>query len=631
MKEWGAGERYGGRGRGEGGNRSTRWGGLGPRRPQDFRSAMRKSAKWAKPLWPILLFGLVCTLLSVFLGQQPPRIIQYTIDKVIGANHYNLLLRVILLYIGVVVASQVVSAIGGYWTNVAGQRLLHTLRMALYDHFQLLSLSYYDDKRIGDLASRATGDVAQLEGMIVNTLNSFVQQVFGIAFALYYMYSYSWQLALLVLIPVPILGVSLFFFTRKVRVVYRSIRDSMGELSGKLMENLSGMRVIKAFNREPQESDAVGGVSRHVFSENIRAQKMSRVFYPCTQTVSRMGTVIVLGVGAYLISRGQFTVGALAAFLMYVNNFYNPIGDFIRTFDSIQRALASGERIFEVLDSVPEVQDPAIPVRVEKLRGEVEFKNVCFRYATGEEVLHNINVHALPGQRVALVGHSGAGKSSFINLIPRFYDTTQGQVLVDGIDVREMRQCDLRAHIALVLQETFLFNGSVRDNLLFGRPGASDEEVVEAAKIANAHEFIERLEQGYDTEIGERGVKLSGGQKQRLAIARAVLADPRILILDEATSSVDSESEILIHQALDRLMVGRTTFIIAHRLSTVRSADTILVLESGSIVEHGAHDELVDADGRYAHMYRQQYWLDEESVPDDHMDGPALPDLQSTN
>jgi ATP-binding cassette, subfamily B, bacterial MsbA len=612
-----------------GGQSGGRWKGAGPRRPQDFRSAVRKSVRWAKPLWPILLFGLVCTLVSNFLGQQPPRIIQYTIDKVVGANHYQLLTRVIAIYIGVVISSQIISAVGGYWQNVAGQRLLHTLRMALYDHFQLLSLSYYDDKRIGDLASRATGDVAQLEGMIVNTLNSLANQVFGIAFALFYMYSYSWQLALLVLIPVPILGVSLFFFTRRVRVVYRSIRDSMGELSAKLMENLSGIRVIKAFNREPQERDAMDGVSRHVLSENVRAQKMSRVFYPCTQTVSRMGTVIVLGVGAYLISKDLFTVGKLTAFLMYVNNFYNPIGEFIRTFDSIQRALASGERIFEVLDTKPEIEDPPEPVALPTLRGDVEFRNVSFRYATGEEVLHDINVRALPGQRVALVGHSGAGKSSFVNLIPRFYDATQGDVLVDGTDVRKMRQSDLRQHIALVLQETFLFNGSIRDNLLFGRPTASDEATVEAAKAANAHEFIERLEEGYDTQIGERGVKLSGGQKQRLAIARAVLADPRILILDEATSSVDTESEVLIHQALDRLMVGRTTFIIAHRLSTVRSADTILVLEGGAIVEHGDHEELVDADGRYAHMYRQQYWLDEEGISEDQLDGPTFPDLQS--
>ncbi len=606
-----------------------RWGGVGPRRPQDFRTALRRSLKWAKPLWPILLFGLICTLGGVFLGQQPPRIVQYTIDRVIAADRYDRLARVISLYVGVVILGQIIGSTSGYWMTVAGQRLLHTLRMALYDHFQRLSLSYYDNKRVGDLTSRATGDVHQLEGMIVNTSNSLARQLFGTGFAFYYMWSYNWRLALLVLIPVPILGVGLYFFTRRVRVIYRSIRDSTGHLSAKLMENLSGMRVIKAFDREPQEHDLVEATSRHLQSESIRASRMSSLFYPAIHTVSTMGTVTVLGVGAYLISKGQFTVGQLTAFLMYVAHFYQPVGDFIRTFDSIQRALASGERIFEVLDSEPEIEDPPNPVLLGQVRGEVEFQHVSFRYATGEEVLHDVSVRALPGQRVALVGQSGAGKSSFINLIPRFYDATQGRVLIDGIDVRDLGQSDLRSHIALVLQETFLFSGTVRENLLFGRPTATDEEIIAAAEVANAHKFIEHLEEGYETQVGERGVKLSGGQKQRLAIARAVLADPRILILDEATSSVDSESEFLIHQALDRLMVGRTTFIIAHRLSTVRSADTILVLEGGSIVEHGGHEELVDADGRYAQMYRQQYWLDEEGMPDDEMDGRPIEDVES--
>jgi ABC-type multidrug transport system fused ATPase/permease subunit len=549
---------------------------------------------------------------GVFLGQQPPRIIQYTIDHVIGGSRYHLLWRVISIYAGVVVLSQVIGAASGYWMNVAGQRLLHNLRMVLYDQFQALHLGYYDDKRIGDLTSRVTGDVNQLEGLIVNTSNSLVRQIFGVGFALYYMMNYSWQLALLVLIPIPILGVSLYIFTHRVRVIYRSIRELMGALSAKLMENLSGMRVIKAFNREAREREVVESASRFLFNQNIRASRMTSMFYPAIHILTTMGTIAVLGVGAYLISKGTFTVGKLVAFLVYVSNFYNPVGDFIRTFDSVQRALASGERIFEVLDAVPEIKDPPEPMPLETIRGEVEFRNVFFKYANGEEVLRDVNVHAMPGQRVALVGKSGAGKSSFVNLIPRFYDVTEGCVLIDGVDVRKYRQSDLRRHIALVLQETFLFSGTVRENLLFGRPEASNEEVIAAAKAANAHEFIIRLENGYDTQIGERGVKLSGGQKQRLAIARAMLANPRILILDEATSSVDTESEALIYQALDRLMAGRTTFIIAHRLSTVRNADNILVLDGGSIVEQGDHGELVGADGIYAQMYRQQFWFEED-------------------
>jgi len=487
-----------------------RWGGVGPRKPQDARRAFKRCMEWARPLMPILVFGLVCAFAGVYLSQQPPRIIQYTIDNVIGHERYNLLGRVILLYIGILVLGQIIGSASGYWMTVAGQRLLHTLRMALYDHFQSLSVGYYEDKRTGDLVARVTHDVNHVEGLIVGSSVSLVRQVFGVGLAFYYMLTYNWQLALLVLIPIPILGISLYVFTRRIRVVYRSIRESMGGLSAKLIENLAGIQVIKAFNRESQEHDVVEGISHHLLSENIRASRMTSIFFPAIHTVSSMGTVVVLGVGAYLISHGLFTVGELAAYLIYVSNFYQPIGDFIRTSDAIQRALASGERIFEVLDTKPSVEDPPKPIPLRTIRGEVEFRNVSFRYPTGEEVLSGVNVHALPGQRVALVGKSGAGKSSFISLIPRFYDVTEGTVLIDGIDVRDVRQSDLRRHIALVLQETFLFDGTIRDNLLFGRPTATDEELTSAAKAANAHEFIERLEDGYDTQIGERGVRLSG-------------------------------------------------------------------------------------------------------------------------
>jgi ABC-type multidrug transport system fused ATPase/permease subunit len=374
------------------------------------------------------------------------------------------------------------------------------------------------------------------------------------------------------------------------------------------------MRVIKAFSREPVEQSLVNDTSSHLMASNIKASRMTSIFFPALNTVSTTGTIIVLGVGASLISKDLFTIGALTAFSMYVSHFYQPIGDFIRTFDSIQRALASGERIFEVLDAVPEVMDPAIPAKFENVRGEVEFRDVSFQYATGAEVLHHVSVTTRPGEVVALVGQSGAGKTSFVNLIPRFYDTTAGAVYIDGINVRDALQSDVRRHIAIVLQESFLFNGTVKENLRFGRLDATDEELEAAAMAANAHEFIDKLTERYDTEIGERGIKLSGGQKQRLAIARAILANPRILILDEATSSVDSTSEHLIHQALDHLMEGRTTFIIAHRLSTVRSADQILVLNEGNIVEHGRHDELIEKDGLYAEMCRQQFWNEKKEA-----------------
>jgi ABC-type multidrug transport system fused ATPase/permease subunit len=591
-----------------------RGGGVGPRRAQDPWTAFRKCIPLAKPILPLLTVGLICTLIGVYLGQQPPRIFQYTIDTIIGGKQYNKLAETIGYYVAIIVVGQVIGSLSGYWMSIAGQRVLHALRMKLYEKFQALSLSYYDNKRIGDLLSRITNDVNQVEGLIVNTTNALMRQLFGVGIALCYMLNYSVFLTLLVLIPVPFIGVGLFFFTRKIRMVYRSIREATGMFSAKLQENLSGMRVIKAFSREPIEQALVQDTSNQLMGSNIKATRMTSIFFPALQTVSTAGTIIVLGVGANLISRDLFTIGALTAFSMYVSHFYQPIGDFIRTFDSIQRALASGERIFEVLDSVPEVMDPKNPAIFDNIRGEVEFRDVSFQYATGAEVLHHVSVTTRPGEVVALVGQSGAGKTSFVNLIPRFYDTTAGAVCIDGVDVRDAMQSDVRKHIAIVLQESFLFNGTVKENLRFGRLEASDEELEAAAVAANAHEFIEKLADGYDTEIGERGIKLSGGQKQRLAIARAILANPRILILDEATSSVDSTSEHLIHQALEHLMIGRTTFIIAHRLSTVRSADQILVLHDGNIVERGKHDELITQDGVYAEMCRQQFWNEKKEV-----------------
>ena len=588
------------------------WGGGGnrPLRAQDPWAAFHRSLAIAKPVRVILFIGLLATLVGVYLEQQPPRIYQYTIDTVIGKGHYHALTQVIIYYLAIILVGQAIGSLSGYWMSVAGQRVLHNLRVTVYDHYQKLALAYYDNKRIGDLLSRVTNDISQVENLIVGTANALLRQACGIAFSLYFMLHYNVHLTLLVLIPAPILGISTYYFSRRIRATYRNIREMTGQLSAKLQENLAGMRVIKAFSREPIEHELVSERSLALFSANLRTSRMSSLFYPAISTVSATGTVMVLGVGAYLISRGHFTIGALTAFTMYVRNFYQPIGDFIRSFDSVQRALAAGERIFEVLDTPVEIDDPPRPTPLPAVRGEVEFRDVSFRYATGDSVLNGVSVLAHPGECIALVGQSGAGKTSFVNLIPRFYDVTGGAVAIDGVDVRAVAQCDLRRFIALVLQETFLFSGTVRENLRFGRLSASDAELEDAAHAANAHEFIIRLPDGYDTEIGERGVKLSGGQKQRLAIARAILANPRILILDEATSSVDSYSEFLIHQALDRLMRGRTTFIIAHRLSTVRNATQILVLDDGLIVERGTHAELLESKGPYAAMYLQQFTVD---------------------
>ncbi len=577
-----------------------------PRRANDPRRALRRCASWARPILPILLFGAACTLAGVYLAQQPPRLYQYTIDTIIGQSRYQEIRWMILVYAGILIAGQVIEALSRYWMTVAGQRLLHDLRMRLYDHLQRLPLSYFDSHRVGDLMSRVTGDVRQVESLILHTVNSFVRQLFGMGFALYYMLNYSPLLTLLVLVPVPLLTMGVIMVSRRMRALYREIRQAMGMLGAKLQENLAGIRVIQAFHREDLEHDRVDRVSRDVLDSSVRASRVSSIYHPTLHLIGASGAVVVLGAGTWLISRDLMTVGTLTAFSMYIAHFYRPINEFVSTFDMVQRTLAAGERIFEVLDTVPLIRDPEAALPLPVPRGEVEFRGVSFRYETGEPVLQDISVHVQPGRCVALVGRSGAGKTSFVNLIPRFYDVSAGVVAVDGVDVRRLQVATLRGCIAMVLQETFLFDGTVMENLCYGKPGAAAAEVEAAAAAANADAFIRRLPDGYATEVGERGVKLSGGQKQRIAIARALLADPRILILDEATSSVDSESERLIHEALERLMRGRTTFIIAHRLSTVRRADRILVLEDGRVVEHGPHDELLASEGWYADMVNQQ-------------------------
>jgi len=582
-------------------------------------------------LWSVLL--MIC-IAGANLAQ--PFLIKTAIDQAIAHSDVQLLTLTAVAFVFCALVSWLATYGQSYIMSWVGQSVLFSMRRELFVHLQRLSFNFYDRMEAGRIMSRMTGDVNALNEFLTSGVVAIFSDCFVLVGIVVIMFAMNWQLAAVVLTVLPVIAVATHFYRKRSRQMYREVRTQNAIVTGHLAENISGVRVVQAYAREDVNLRSFDAVNRENLRRLLKATAFSSGFGPVIVFVSTIATVAVIWFGGQQVLAGVMTVGALYAFLAYVGRFFEPINDLSAKYNGMQAAMAGGERVYELLDTPPGIVDRPGAVPLPAITGDVIFKDVVFEYVPDRPVLRGISLHANPGDVIALVGHTGAGKSSIINILLRFYDIKSGSITIDGHDIREVTTESLRRQVGLVLQDPFLFSGSIRDNIRYGKLDATDEEVTAAAKAVNLHEFIETLPFGYDTEVQERGSTLSQGQRQLLSFARALIADPRILVLDEATSSVDTATEKLIQQALDVLMRGRTSFVIAHRLSTIKAATEIVVLHHGEIIERGSHTELLSREGYYYNLYSMQFRYqelglehnvfggDEERAPEGQA-APALP------
>lgn len=562
---------------------------------------------YLKPYWRRVILVYVTLFIALALQLAIPQILARAIDHGILGKNIGYLTVAALLIILFSLGQGVFTFIRSYHVNVLAEKVGYDLRNQLYDRFQNLSFSYYDRAQTGQLMSRATDDINQIRGMLMVSLRSLVQGIGTLIAVTIIMLATDVPLALVALATMPILIWWTIRFGIVIRPMFLSVQQQFGVMTSALQENVAGGRVVRAFAQERAESHRFEAELEELFERNMHAARNWSYNYPLTLLMSGLSLTAVVWFGAHQVIAGAISIGTLVAFQQYTSLMNEPIRWLGFAINRIARAQASGDRIFEILDTKPSIQDAPAAIPIDDMRGRVTFDHVTFRYhGATVDALDDVTFTAEPGQTIALVGPTGGGKSSIISLIPRFYDVTSGEVAIDGTNVREMQLASLRRHIGIVLQETFLFGITIAQNIAYGRPDATREEIVAAARAARAHDFIMRMPDGYDTMVGERGVSLSGGQKQRVAIARALVENPKILILDDATSSVDAETEYLIQQALRELMTERTSFVIAQRLTTVKNADLILVLEDGRITQRGTHEQLLAEPGFYAELYELQ-------------------------
>jgi ABC-type multidrug transport system fused ATPase/permease subunit len=547
--------------------------------------------------------AILSLLAATLTALAPPYLAKVAIDEGIRGRDLDLLTLVVGLMLLAGLANLVTSAAQTYFTGWTGERILADLRNKLFRHLQRLSLGYYERNRAGVVISRLTNDVDALDQLVTDGVSSLLKNTLTLGGTTVILFLLDWRLALATITVIPFLVLATRWFRSRSSRAYAQVRERLGLVTATLAEDIAGMRVVQAYTREEQNQRQFEDVNTHYREANQRTVVLNGLYFPFVDLLSSIATAIVLGYGGYLVFQGETTAGTLFAFILYVSNFFDPVQDLSQLYNTFLAAVAALDKIMDVMDEEPEVHDRPGAIALPQIAGHVHFDDVRFGYGDGPEVLHGVELDVRAGTTVALVGHTGAGKSTIAKLLARFYDPRDGRIEIDGHDIRDVTQESLRRQLGIVPQEGFLFAGTVRDNIAFGRPDATPDEIVAAAQAVGAHDFVMRLENGYETELQERGTRLSLGQRQLVAFARALLADPRILILDEATSSVDIGTERRIEQALRTLLADRTAFIIAHRLSTIRDADLIVVLEHGRVVEQGTHDELMSRRGLYTSLY----------------------------
>ena len=562
---------------------------------------------YAKPYSGRLMLAFLFTSVAAAGNLFVPWILKDVIDKVLMNKDIFLLNTIAVTIVIVFFIRGICFYAQTYLMSYVGQKVIIDIREAVYRKLQFLSLGYFEKRQTGTIMSYVTNDVGALQGSIIESATDFVTEMSILIGSLALMFNLHWKLSLLTLITMPLVAKAMDLFGKKLKRTSGIMQERAADITAVLQETISSVRVIKSFVREEYEIARFVKENYANFRAQMKNAQVMATLTPVIELIAAIGVTFLIWYGGFEVINGNLTAGALIAFLVYATNLANPIKRLSRIYGNVQKAMAAAERVFSVLDEKTDIVEKENATELKAVIGKVDFKAVTFKYNENEVILKDINLEVKAGQMVAIVGPSGAGKTTIVNLLPRFYDPVAGNIYIDDVNIADVTLASLREKIGIVPQETVLFNGSIYDNILYGDLTATTEEVMAAAKAANAHDFIMQMADQYQTQIGERGSKLSGGQRQRIAIARAILKNPRILILDEATSALDTESEKLVQDALDKLMVGRTSFVIAHRLSTILQADMIIVMEKGQIVEQGSHEELLKRDGLYSGLYKLQF------------------------